>query len=220
MPKITEIKRQERRRQIEEAAIVLFTKRGYHGVGLRDIAAEAGVSLGNIYNHFSGKEPIFEAAMERLHVAFGAATEPFMRYFIDCQFPDDIDELGKLIGATVRRHRDYLILSYVDIVEFDGAHARAYYQDLAARFRFGLGASAAIGDPRFAPGVDPAVAFTLVYLQFVNYFVVEKVIGARGHLGLDDDTAIQTIARTFLLGLTPRRGNEQNGPNSTSAQRS
>ena len=204
MPKINEIKREERRRQIETGAIALFTKRGYHGVGLRDIAAEAGVSLGNIYNHYSGKEPIFEATMERLHSEFGAATEPLARYFANCRFPDDIDEFGKMIGEMVAGHRDYLTLVYVDIAEFEGKHARDYYTDLTKRFRFALGAKSASDDPRFAPGVDPAISLTLIYMQYVSYFVVEQLIGARGHLGLDDKTAVQTIARTFLLGLAPR----------------
>lgn len=48
----------ERRLQILGAAITCFIKQGYHPTGMRDVAAHAGVSLGNVYNHFAGKEEI------------------------------------------------------------------------------------------------------------------------------------------------------------------
>ncbi len=35
-----------------------FLERGYHQTGVRDIAARAGVSLGNLYNHFPGKHDV------------------------------------------------------------------------------------------------------------------------------------------------------------------
>lgn len=41
-----------------------FLERGYHQTGVRDIAARAGVSLGNLYNHFRGKHDVLvEIAM-------------------------------------------------------------------------------------------------------------------------------------------------------------
>ncbi|MFC1707453.1 hypothetical protein ACFL59_11685, partial [Planctomycetota bacterium] len=50
-------------------------------------------------------------------------------------------------------------------------------------------------------GVDPAVAFTAVYMQFSNYFIVERMIGARGHMGLTDGEAVETLATIYRQGL-------------------
>lgn len=47
-----------RRRKILEAAVMCFLENGYHQTGVRDIAAKAGVSLGNLYNHFPGKHDV------------------------------------------------------------------------------------------------------------------------------------------------------------------
>ncbi|MCV6595113.1 MAG: TetR/AcrR family transcriptional regulator [Silicimonas sp.] len=47
-----------RRRKILEAAVMCFLENGYHQTGVRDIAAKAGISLGNLYNHFSGKHDV------------------------------------------------------------------------------------------------------------------------------------------------------------------
>ncbi|AGI67058.1 putative tetR-like protein [Octadecabacter antarcticus 307] len=56
-----------RRAHILEAALMSFLEKGYHQTGVRDIAKRAGVSLGNLYNHFSGKHAVLAeiAALER-----------------------------------------------------------------------------------------------------------------------------------------------------------
>lgn len=50
--------RMARRARIVEAALACFVEKGFHQTGMRDIAAAAGVSLGNLYNHFPGKEAL------------------------------------------------------------------------------------------------------------------------------------------------------------------
>jgi AcrR family transcriptional regulator len=48
----------QRREQIIQAALGCFIERGFHQTGMRDIATAAGVSLGNLYNHFARKEEL------------------------------------------------------------------------------------------------------------------------------------------------------------------
>lgn len=48
-------------------------------------------------------------------------------------------------------------------------------------------------------------AFLTVYMQFFNFFIVERMIGAQGHLGLDQDAAVAAIAAIFRRGLGPER---------------
>ena len=54
-PSKREIASEKRRNHILEAAIACFIDKGYHQTGMRDIAARAKVSIGNLYNHFPGK---------------------------------------------------------------------------------------------------------------------------------------------------------------------
>ena len=197
----------ERRLALEDAAIRLFCERGYCAVGLRDIADEAGVSLGNIYNHFESKEPLFAAVVERLHRDFVSHTEPLAAFLATARFPDDAPRLGHVVKEMVDRHRTYLTLVYVDIAEFGGRHVRGSYQNLATVFRGAV--TPRLKDRGLAGWVDPGVAFTLLYLQFATHFVIERLMGATGHLGVNDDRAIDTIARMFLLGVLPRDEGER-----------
>lgn len=54
------------RRRILDVAAEAFTSRWYDEVTLRGLAAEAGVALQTVTNHFASKEELFSAALEEL----------------------------------------------------------------------------------------------------------------------------------------------------------
>lgn len=55
---------EQRTGQILDAALAVFSLRGYDRATVPDIAREAGVSVGTIYNYFPGKRDILTALME------------------------------------------------------------------------------------------------------------------------------------------------------------
>jgi AcrR family transcriptional regulator len=63
--------REERRRQILEAALAVFSRKGFHAANVSDVAAEAGVSQGTIYWYFESKEELLNAALLAFFVDFG-----------------------------------------------------------------------------------------------------------------------------------------------------
>ena len=56
--------KEERQSQIMEAAMKVFTKKGYSSARVDDIVAESGLSKGAIYHHYNGKKDIFLALIE------------------------------------------------------------------------------------------------------------------------------------------------------------
>ncbi len=50
-----------------QAARQLFTERGYHEVGIRELAAAAGVTRGALYHHFGDKETLFVEVFKAVH---------------------------------------------------------------------------------------------------------------------------------------------------------
>lgn len=47
-------------------SLKLFSSKGYDGVSMREIAAAVGIKGASIYNHFKGKEDIFNAIFEEM----------------------------------------------------------------------------------------------------------------------------------------------------------
>jgi len=66
---------EERRRQIAEALLRAAAARGLHATGMREVAAEAGVSLRLVQYYFGTKEELLLAAMQHLAVQFGGRAQ-------------------------------------------------------------------------------------------------------------------------------------------------
>lgn len=66
--------REERRKQILDAALAVFSQRGYHATNVSDVAAQAGVSQGTIYWYFESKDALFTAALSSYFVDFGTTA--------------------------------------------------------------------------------------------------------------------------------------------------
>ena len=70
MPK--RVDHEERRRQIADALLRVAATRGLHATGMREVAAEAGVSVRLVQYYFGTKEELLLAAMQQLAAQFGA----------------------------------------------------------------------------------------------------------------------------------------------------
>ncbi|HGY92131.1 MAG TPA: TetR/AcrR family transcriptional regulator [Planctomycetes bacterium] len=59
-----------KRREILDAASFCFRERGFHATGMRDVAARAGMTVGNLYYYFRNKEELLgfcqEETLQRL----------------------------------------------------------------------------------------------------------------------------------------------------------
>jgi AcrR family transcriptional regulator len=53
------------RERILDAAEALFADRGFEGTALRDVAERVGIRTPSLYNHFSSKEALYAAVLER-----------------------------------------------------------------------------------------------------------------------------------------------------------
>ena len=67
-------KAEQTRAGIVDAAMKLFRAGGYDATTMRAVADEAGVSIGNAYYYFSGKEELVQAFYDQIQVEHAAAA--------------------------------------------------------------------------------------------------------------------------------------------------
>jgi AcrR family transcriptional regulator len=209
--RLNQEERSERSRtQILDAALRLFSTKGYHGTSMRDIAVAARVSTGNVYHQFPDKETVFRTLLDQYWTEVASKEYPFNRALFDGAFPDDLEALGRAARETVQRYRPYIALIYVDVVEFEGSHIRKFYSDMASRFESFLDTPEA--RPSLAalrPGVSPLLAVMLATRFLLQYFTVEILFGVPNHFGRDTDTVLGEIADLLSYGMLRR--NEAGG---------
>lgn len=59
--------KEEVRNNICRAAVEEFWKKGFNSASMRDIAKNAGITVGNLYRYFKDKEDLFNAVIEETH---------------------------------------------------------------------------------------------------------------------------------------------------------
>lgn len=65
------------RSRLMESALLLFAERNFEGVGIREIAAKAGVNSALVQYHFGGKEGLYMAAMRWVDDMMKSIRPPF-----------------------------------------------------------------------------------------------------------------------------------------------
>jgi AcrR family transcriptional regulator len=141
-----------RRPQVLRAAEALFARHGYHGVGLREIAAQVGIRAPSLFKHFPSKKALYNAVLgatfdrlaELTHVleadvSYGERLRRYVHGYVDL-IAEDPHFVPLIIRAIMERP---------EAIEPDVRdHALALHRRVDAMLRRGQRAGA------FAP-VDP-----------------------------------------------------------------
>ena len=128
--------------RILDAAMRVFRRHGFRRSSLEQAAAEAGLTRQALYHHFSSKEALFHAAIERLYeralaaeAAAAAAAEAADRDLADVIVAEVSARLGVLFAAL--EGSPHLEELYSESL----AQARDLYQAYSARFAEQVGAT-------------------------------------------------------------------------------
>lgn len=187
---------EERRREILAAASRVFRRKGFAATGMRDVAAELGMTAGNLYYYFAGKEAILAFCQEATLDDLLAGAAEIARL----DLPAD-ERLARLIAAHVTCLNQTWpgSLAHLEIEALAPEHRaplaakRRRYERTIADL---IAAGAARGELR---DVDPRLA-TLALLGALNWTV--KWFSPAGALGAAEVGA--AFARLFLDGLRTR----------------
>jgi TetR/AcrR family fatty acid metabolism transcriptional regulator len=93
---------EERRRQILDAAVRAFAKKGYHASRVSDIAEEAGVAYGLVYHYFESKDAVLESIFREMWGMMVAAINA-----VEEIEESPREQLRKACAIVLRTWRDY-----------------------------------------------------------------------------------------------------------------
>jgi AcrR family transcriptional regulator len=194
---------QRSRTQVLDAALALFSHQGYRATSMRDIAARAGVSTGNVYHHFKDKEAIFRELLDQYWRAIADPDFPINRALMTGSFPENLETIGHAARESVALWRPHVALIYVDVVEFEGSHIRKFYSEMASRFEMFVAAhkDEMKVEGKLRPEISPASAVMLAFRTFLQYFAVEIVFGVPDHFGKNSEEVVGEIAHILRHGI-------------------
>jgi AcrR family transcriptional regulator len=163
------------RAALVEAGRKLFISQGYHGTSMREIADEAGLALGGIYNHFGSKEDIFVAMLMERHPFL--AVLPALRAAQGQTVEEIVRDAASHMIEELSKDDTFLNMMFIELVEFNGKHIPQMFQaffppllEFAQRFQ------QVRGPLRDIP--LPIVLRAFIGL-FFSFFITDLIIGSQ-----------------------------------------
>lgn len=204
---------QPTREAILDAAERLFSARGVDGVAVRDLAYELGLTASSLYNHFPGKQALYEAVLER-------GLRPIVE-LVAASWRSELDResVARTVDALVAHLADHPHLARLiqrALLEESGSIPALLDRWLGPLYREGLGVIGQLAAragwaeeevPHLALGL-----FGLVFAYFVNAAVLQRAGRWRGDpfasAALATERRVLEKAVYRLLGPRPegRRG--------------
>jgi AcrR family transcriptional regulator len=157
-----------RRRHILQAASQVFREKGFHGAGMRDIAAAIGIAVGKLYYWFENKQSLLAFCQTDCLQSLLAMADHVCR-----RVPDPSGRLHHLVVGHLRCLNEWRVgsLAHLEIECLEDPHRT---QVLALRDRYERRIRRIVQDGVrkgvFRGDVDPAVA-SLVVLGAANWSV-------------------------------------------------
>lgn len=96
-------------RRLQEAALLGFSERGYHGLSTRDLAGATGVTASSVYAHINAKEDLLYQLVTMGH----EEHNELLRKALMGSRPDARDQMKALVKAHVVMHATYPLLARV-----------------------------------------------------------------------------------------------------------
>ena len=107
-----QVLKDEMRKRIYEAAIKEFSEKGFNKASMREIAKSAGMTVGNLYRYFRGKEALFYSiispAYDCLMELVGKSIE-MVKYRFDTSF---FEFLSEQILKISKEHKIELLILF------------------------------------------------------------------------------------------------------------
>jgi AcrR family transcriptional regulator len=189
---------EEKRRQILDAAVRVFARRGYHTSRVGDIAEEAGVAHGLLYHYFSSKDDVLETVfrenwgvlLERVEAVEGSA-EPAR---------DQLRHVAAILLRTWLHEPDVVRVLVRDIARSPEVQDRIgeLVKPIASIRRI---VERGIASGEFRSDLDPALA-AVVFYGAIDELLTGWVLG---QLPAGDDavaTAEHTVVDVLCTGFS------------------
>ena len=202
MPRIRQDRMEENQRRIEAAALALFTRQGFHGTNMREIAQKAEISTGAIYTYYPTKEALFVSLVRNYESRMRPMRDEMFNEIKAPFSPQDIRKLAAHIRSIVYDNAEYWLLMYIDVIEFKNQHFAQVFHGLIEKIRRRVGPK--LSEARRTKGwcgKDPAFVFASMYMYIFEYFLIEKLFQGNRHLGVSDEEAVDGFVELFSHGI-------------------
>jgi len=192
----------DRRAQLIDVAIDLFSKKGFGGTTTREIAAAAGVTEAIIFRHFATKQDLYKAILDtKCGIADAGNWPSDLRQSMDRN--DDESVFRTLLTAIIEfkrkdpRFERLMLHAVLEGNELAMMHHKQFAMPIGAQLIEYVERRQQAGAIR---AVDPkAVIFAVAGIA--QFYANQKYLHQTGEIPLSDEAVIETFLSILMKGL-------------------
>lgn len=184
------------RQAIVDASFRLFSSKGFTASSMREIAAEAGITAGSIYNHFADKEQIFTAVIVAYHPV--ARVFPVLSQVEGQTVEELVHDAARRIMAEIDRYPGIFNLLVVEMVELEGRHIPELVEAMLPHVQHFVGRIYSSGT-RLRP-VDPIEFFRAFIGVMLGYGLTRRTFQGAG-MSDAAEVPLDEFVEYFLRGV-------------------
>jgi AcrR family transcriptional regulator len=191
---------EERRRVIVEAALALFSQKGFRGTTTKEIAEAAGCSEATIFKHFATKDELYSAILEaksRIEETLAKAAHAAAR-------KDDAGVFRAVgLESLSRTEQDPSLLRLLLFSALEGHDlSHLFFESKVRRLHEFLSGyiKGRIVDGAFQP-VDPLLAARGFVGMIAHHLLIHEIFGVKRPAGLLPEHVVDTFVTVFLQGI-------------------
>jgi AcrR family transcriptional regulator len=184
------------RRSILDAAYHLFLEQGYSATSMRQIARNAGLALGGIYNHFDSKQAIFREIILENHPY--RQVLPLIMTCSGNTIEEFICNAAQAMVGELKQRPDFVKLAFIEMVEFQGKNLASVVPEILSQVLPLVQRFAAMrNDLRDIP---PPILFRAFLGMFFSFYMTEYLLQNVEIPGLREN-AFDHFVEIFLHGI-------------------
>jgi len=181
-----------------DAALTLFSSKGYGGATTREIAQAAGIAEVTLFRHFASKELLLEAVFNR-H-SFLPTLKDLLPEIAELPYEEALQVIAERFLNTLVERRDWIRLMQMEVQCSSGrVHTifHAFIDELFDAFATFFRTARQRG---FLAEVDPELAARAFHGIFFCYFHFEEVLQRGKYKPTNRELAVREFVRIFARG--------------------
>jgi TetR/AcrR family fatty acid metabolism transcriptional regulator len=188
----------DRRRQLLEAAVKVFAKKGFHAARVGDIAEEAGVAYGLVYHYFDSKEELLETIFRTTWTEMLARVREVESAGVPAS--EAVRQVTALLLRTWRRDPDLVRVLVREVTR--NQHVQREIEEISAAMETLEGIVRRGQETgEFRPDVDPRLA-AVVFYGALEEVLTGWVLGQLPDRDEDIARAEQDVVTLLTSGLS------------------
>lgn len=186
------------REKIMDAALVLFSKKGYIGATTREIAGNAGVAEVTLFRHFSSKERLFEEVINTY--SFLPALKGLLPTLKNMDYTDALAELAGRFLERLSERKELIRIMHAEIHIYPVKVKEIYHNFIDELFRTLASYFRELQLKKVLRDFSPEIGAGAFLGMFFSYFNSKELLLRKDMAAPDSAAVINEFVNIFTRG--------------------